>query len=201
MAKRATSRDKQAIATKKRIYRGGIRLMNRYGYENVTVEQIAKKADVSIGTFYHHFKSKLDLLVEIYREGDVFFQERVPELLRRYEDCSERIVEYFCLYAQLSMDNGIGMIRNLYVPTNEMFLSHGRAMQELLTEILRRGLEAGEIADAIPPETITESLFVVARGVIFDWCLHNGKNDLIAEMREIIGRQARSYRRGPPSLA
>lgn len=193
MAKEITSRSKQAIATKNKIYNTGIRLMNRYGYENITVAQIAKKANVSIGTFYHHFQSKFDLLAEVYRLGDVFFQERVPALLQQYESCSERIVEYFCLYAQLSIHNQIEMIRSLYVPTNKMFISHGRAMQNLLTEILRIGQECGELSNSVPPERIMEKLFVVARGVIFDWCLHNGESDLIAEMRDIITRQAQSY--------
>jgi TetR/AcrR family transcriptional regulator, fatty acid metabolism regulator protein len=193
MEKKITARDKQALATKKRIYNCGFRLMNRYGYANITVAQVAKKANVSIGTFYHHFRSKFDLLVEVYRLGDVFFNERVAEILRRYESCPERVTAYLSLYAQLSIRNGIEMVRSLYVPTNEMFVSGGRAMQELLTDILRTGQQRGEITDSVPPEVITEKLFVVARGVIFDWCLHNGKNDLVEEMRDIIGRQTQSY--------
>ncbi|MGB8454240.1 MAG: TetR/AcrR family transcriptional regulator [Anaerocolumna sp.] len=193
MANKMTSRGKQALATKKRIYNSGIRLIKQHGYENITVAQIAKKADVSIGTFYHHFQSKFDLLAEIYRIGDVFFKERVPELLLQYESCIERVVEYFCLYALLSIQNGIEMVRNLYLPTNEMFLSHGRAMQNLLTDILHLGQEQGELTDSLSPEIIMEKLFVVARGVIFDWCLHNGKSDLVTDMRDIIRGQTLSY--------
>ena len=193
MAKKTTDRDRQAAATRKRIYRSGVRLMNRCGYENITVAQIAEKAHVSIGTFYHYFASKFSLLVEVYRLGDVFFTERVPALLQQDEACPERIAAYFRLYARLSLHNGIDMVRSLYVPTNEMFTSHGRAMQGMLTDILRLGQERGEIAVSIPPETITEQLFVVARGVIFDWCLHGGEIDLVAEMDEIIGRQMASY--------
>jgi len=63
----------------------------------------------------------------------------------------------------------------------------------MLTEILRQGQERGELTDSVPAELLTERLFVVARGVIFDWCLHNGEIDLLAEMREILSRQAQSY--------
>ena len=89
MAKKTTDRDRQAAATRKKIYRCGVRLMNRCGYENITVAQIAEKAHVSVGTFYHYFASKFSLLVEVYRLGDVFFTERVPALLRQYEACPE----------------------------------------------------------------------------------------------------------------
>lgn len=193
MGRKMTNRDKQALATKQRIYQCGVDLMSQHGYENITVEQIAKKANTSIGTFYHYFQSKFDLLGEVYRLGDVFFQEHTPELLDKYENCAERIVAYFCLYAQLSIDGGLGKTRSLYVPTNTMFLTHGRAMQDLLTKILRQGQERGEIIDTIAPEIMTEKLFIVARGIIFDWCLHEGKSDLMVDMRDIIGRQAQSY--------
>ena len=167
--------------------------MEQHGYDNITVEQIAKKANVSVGTYYHHFKSKFDLLVEIYHQGDVFFEEHVRDLLCQYESCAQRVTGYFVLYAQLAVDTGLEMSCKLYIPTNKMFITHGRAMQGLLTEILRLGQEHGELTDAAVLEVITEKLFVAARGVIFDWCLHDGKSDLIADIRELIGRLASTY--------
>lgn len=193
MAKRMTSRSKQALSTKKRIYQNGIKLIEKYGYANVTVEQIAKKAGVSVGTYYHYFQSKFDLFVEIFRHGDEYFQARVPELLNRYESCFERVIAYFTLYAQLALDNGIEMIKNLYLPTNKMFLTHGRAMQEMLTEVLRQSQATGEIVASENVDRITKLLFIAARGVIFDWSLHDGESDLIGEMREMIGRLMRTY--------
>ena len=193
MAKNQTSRDRQAVATKNKIYRCGVQLINQHGYDHITVAQIAKKADVSIGTFYHHFQSKFDLMVEIYRLGDVFFSERVPALLAQTDSLPVQVTEYFCLYAQLSLQNGIDMVRSLYVPTNQMFITHGRAMQDMLTDLLRAGQQRGELTAVLPAQQITEKLFVVARGVIFDWCLHNGETDLLAEMRDIMQRQVNSY--------
>ncbi len=193
LTKNQTNRDRQAVATKSKIYRCGVQLINQYGYDHITVAQIAKKAGVSIGTFYHHFQSKFDLMVEIYRLGDVFFNERVPALLAQNNSLPAQIVEYFCLYAQLSLQNGIDMVRSLYVPTNQMFISHGRAMQEMLTDMLQSGQQQGKLFATLPAQQITEKLFVVARGVIFDWCLHNGETDLLAEMRDIMQRQVNSY--------
>ncbi len=200
MPKNQTSRDRQAVATKAKIYRCGVQLINQYGYEHITVAQIAKKSGVSIGTFYHHFQSKFDLMVEIYRLGDVFFSERVPALLAQTNSLPAQVVDYFCLYAQLSLQNGIDMVRSLYVPTNQMFITHGRAMQGMLTELLQTGQQRGEFSATLPAQQITEKLFVVARGVIFDWCLHNGETDLLAEMRDIMQRQVGTYLAVPASL-
>ena len=196
MSKRLTNRSKQALSTKKKIYQGGVKLIEKYGYENVTVDQIAKKAGVSVGTYYHYFQSKFDLFVEIYRHGDEYFKAQVPALLQRYEGCAARVIAYFSLYAQLAIDDGIEMVRNLYVPTNKMFLTHGRAMQDLLTGILRQGQATGEIINHETPETITEKLFVAARGVIFDWSLHDGENDIVKDMEDMIQRLIRTYSNG-----
>lgn len=193
MANDLTSRAKQALATKTKIYKCGVRLLEQHGYDNITVEQIARKANVSVGTYYHYFPSKFDLLVEFYRQGDLYFKTQISELLGQYNNCAERIAAYFALYAQLAIDNGIEMIRKLYVPTNTMFITQGRIMQDLLTDILQQGQENGELADTVAAEAITEKLFVVARGVIFDWCLRDGKNDLIADMKEFIDSLASTY--------
>ncbi len=61
MEKELTNRKKQALATREKLYTVGIKLLRAKGFDNVHIEQIAKDAGVSIGTFYHHFSSKLDL--------------------------------------------------------------------------------------------------------------------------------------------
>lgn len=190
-----TNRDKQAIETKKRIYNCGVSKMNRHGYDRVTVEQIAREAGVSVGTFYHHFNSKFDLLAEIFRIGDAFFREHFNEIKREHADCRGQVLAYFDLYARLSLQDGIDMVKSLYVPTNSMFVTHGRAMQDLLTGLILNGQSRGEVDASPQASEITESLFLVARGVIFDWCLHDGKTDLNVTMAEIMARQLGSYLR------
>jgi len=133
-----TSREKQAIATKKRIYRCGVELIKKYGYDNITVKEIAEKANVSIGNYYHYFKSKYDLLVEIFKHGDEFFEAEVPKILDEYNDCKDILVQYFLVYARLSINDGVEMAKNLYIPTNKMFLTHGRSMQNMLIDILKK---------------------------------------------------------------
>jgi AcrR family transcriptional regulator len=48
---------------KKRIIKAALYLFNKYGLENITVEDITLKANVGKGTFYSFFKTKGDVLV------------------------------------------------------------------------------------------------------------------------------------------
>jgi len=184
-----TKRARQAIASQNKIYKCGVSLIRKYGFDAVTIEQIAKKAGVSVGTYYYYFESKMDLLKEIFNKADRYFLEEVEGTLKAHS-CKEQIVEYFDRYAEYTLTDGIELIKKLYTSENKMFIVEGRGMQNTLANILRAGQEKKEIHKDRSPEEITKMLFVVARGVIFDWCLYDGKIDLKAEMKDIIEAMA-----------
>jgi len=49
------------------IIRSGMDLFSRYGYRDVSVEDIVRGAGLSVGTFYSHFRSKEEFYDEILR--------------------------------------------------------------------------------------------------------------------------------------
>ncbi len=185
MNKKMTTRTKQAIASKNKIYKCGEKLIQKYGFDAVTVEQIAKKAGVSVGTYYYYYESKMDLLREAFNKADKYFLEEVECKLTETV-CKKRIVEFFDIYADYTLKDGIDVIKKFYTSENKMFIVDGRGMQNVLTNIIRAGQKNNEISNDSVPETLTKMLFVVARGIIFDWCLYDGKTDLKAEMKEIM---------------
>lgn len=46
--------------TRAKLIQVGIRLFSEYGYERVEVDKVAAEAGVTIGSIYHHFKSKVN---------------------------------------------------------------------------------------------------------------------------------------------
>ena len=185
--KKLTKRQLQAIDTKNRIYNIAIDLIERKGFDNITIEEIAKKAGVSIGSFYHYFNSKLDILVEIYKIGDEFFLTQVRDKIKGPTSI-EMIVEYFKYYAVLNVSTGLDTAKQLYTANNKMFIKKGRYMQALLQEIISEGQKNHEIIPTTTAEEITEFLFIAARGLVYDWCLHEGSYDLEERMQQYIQR-------------
>jgi len=51
--------------TKKKIVRSARRLFNRFGFDNVSINQIMANAGLTRGAFYSHFDSKSDLYAEV----------------------------------------------------------------------------------------------------------------------------------------
>lgn len=180
-----TNRAKQAEATKSKIYECGVNLIRKYGFDQVTVEKIASEAGVSVGTYYYYFESKFELFSEIFKRADEYFLAEVADKLET-NSASEQIVEFFERYADFTYANGIEMVKKLYISDNKMFISKGRAMQNILQAIIEKGQASGQINTKMSSMEITNMLFLVGRGVVFDWCLHDGDINVRAEMRKVI---------------
>ena len=61
---------KRSMEKKQRIKDAAFELMAKNGYHNTSSNEIAKKAEVSIGTFYSYFKDKKELYKELV--GDIY---------------------------------------------------------------------------------------------------------------------------------
>lgn len=183
--KKLTSRQAQAIKTRNKIYNTAYDLMEKKGFNNITIEDISKKAGVSVGAFYHYFHSKNDILFEIYRRADDYFRDEVIENLTM-DHAADRIVAYFKYYASYSVRTGSEFTKHLYNTDNKFFLTKGRFMQTSLSDLILEGQEKNQISKDMSSEEITELLFITARGVIFDWCLHEGGYDLDQKMVTVM---------------
>ncbi len=189
ITKKITNRTLQAVETKKRIVNAANELMKRKGFEDMTIQEIQKRAGVSIGTFYHYFKSKQDIFFEIYSKADEYYETEVaPELHARKLTYEEKIILFFVKYSIFVTGNGIESDRQLFNTNNKFFISKGRFMIQLLQDIISKAQQEGEIISEMNSEEITSFLFIHARGVVFDWCLHDGGYDLEERMKNHFKR-------------
>lgn len=172
-----TTRQMQALATKNKIYKIAIELMEKNGYENMKIEDICKKAKVSVGSFYNYFKSKNDILSEIFKRADNYFENEVIDNINS-SNSLDQIVEFFTYYANYNELVGIDTMKQLYNFNNKLFITEGRYMQNSIKDIITKGQSKGEISDIMTPNEISKYLFIAARGIAYDWCLHEGKYDI-----------------------
>lgn len=191
MKKKLTSRTRQADATRKRIYNTAIRLFKQYGYEQVSVSQIAKAANVGIGTFYHYYESKIELFMKIFVNVEDYFSEF--KNLDFTSSPEETIQRYFYQYAKLNEAAGIEIIQNLANPQNRKSLDGSQDFEQILTSILEKYQELGKIKNNESAEDICDLFFISARGVMFDWCIKHGQYDLAEKTRYVIERLLSIY--------
>lgn len=178
MGKKLNKRQIQAQDTYNKIYKAAMSLVERKGFDNVTVEEICAKAGVSVGSFYNYFNSKHDILIEIFKQADEYFINTVATDLNE-GNFSDKIVKYFSNYARYCTNIEIDQLKQIYSTSNTHFIKKGRYMQVVLSNLLEEGVKSGELQTDMEIEEIVEYFFIALRGVIFDWCLHDGDYDLV----------------------
>jgi TetR/AcrR family transcriptional regulator, fatty acid metabolism regulator protein len=190
-----TKRALQAEATRQHIFETTIRLMNKNGFNNMTIQDIIEQAGVSVGTFYHYFNSKEDVFFKLYSKADEYFESVVlPQLTGPDMGAYEQIVLFFRHYAMFNESNGLEYVSLLYSTKNKFFIEKKRFMITMLFDIITNGQENKELTRDETPETITNYLFILSRGVIFDWCIHDGSYSLVEAMLTHIHLAMRIFR-------
>lgn len=178
-----TSRQLQAQKTKRRIYKAAVDLFDKHGFNNTTIEDISRKAGVSVGAFYHYYISKADIYSELFSKIDEFYQNTVEAEMVN-EDSFDNIILFFKHYAAYNAARGTDAVKQLFNTENMQFLDQSRYMMRLLKKVIADGQEKGQITKEMDEEAIMKFLLIAARGVVYDWLLHNGDYDMTAKMEE-----------------
>jgi len=80
------------------------RLFCEHGYPNTKMQDIAREAEIAVGTVYFHFRNKEDLLLQLMDDiafnvrnilGEAFQTGKTP--LERFENAGRAFFEKFCL--------------------------------------------------------------------------------------------------------
>ncbi|SDB28772.1 TetR/AcrR family transcriptional regulator [Eubacterium oxidoreducens] len=181
------SRAQQAEETKKRIIKQGKKLIIKNGYEKISVDEISKAADVTVGTFYYYFKSKFDLIMEFLPKVEDYFSGSYYK--KHEEDTSYRkIIDYFSYFnTEIEKKTPVEVISKIY--------TNPEALANLGTDRIMPGVELiieGQIRKEITKEYqamyIAQILFSASRGVCQLWSSMPESFSLSEATRDIMTR-------------
>ena len=177
-----TKRQKRALHTREKILNAALTLMQKQGIEQTTISEICKKAKVSVGSFYVYFKSKGDVLSSVYKSADLYFEETVAHEIEGLSD-KEKILCFFRHYADYNYNTGLSFTTYLYFNSEHtLFLDKSRYMHVLLEEILSDINDRQRLITDLSPQELADFFFLLARGIVADWCLNNGGYKLDEKM-------------------
>ena len=181
-----TNRQKQAAATKAKIFDCAVALFAENEYERVSVGDICKRAGVSVGAFYHHFGNKDNLLNEGYHLFDEQLEqtwnERQPGYTRRGLELL--IGEQMRSMAGMGAHAASQYFKNQLTVREKYIVNRDRFFYRTVVACVEAELEAGRIlGDA---RSIADDLVGLCRGVIYDWCLHDGSYGLEAQGQKAL---------------
>ena len=112
MEKKQT-RKEQALQTRSNILTVCTGLLREHTFDELSISMICREADISVGAFYHHFKTKSDIIVELYRDVDDVFVNDILPVCRQLPPL-EAILQYLCEQCGYAETMGIDSIKNVY---------------------------------------------------------------------------------------
>lgn len=192
-----TSRQKQAIDTKKHILHTALKLMKEYGYEAITIKQICEEAGVSTGAFYHHLKSKEGIIVEGYSECDEYFDDYVIKHLES-DNVFDKIIEYIGYQVEYAIMLGVDTVTQIYktqlTEGKSFFLSERRSISKNLLTLIEKAQYEGVLRKDYKATYIRDELLVISRGTIYNWCQKDGEIDIFNYCKQIISHHLEFFK-------
>lgn len=179
----------KSMETKARIFNAAKRILKKSGYEQLSIKNICEEAGVSNGSFYHHFKTKDDLL-SYYIEEQPNINPDLLDLPATKEEAREAIVYVYLNYVRYCRELGVEFMANYYTPKNQSLnpLIRTERSYPIITvhNYLKKCIESGIITLKDPLEDVTTDIRMIVIGNVFEWCLKNGDADFEGNMRRCL---------------
>ena len=162
-----------------------IDLFDSKGYEETTLESIAKKAGLHVQTLYLHFPSKVELATAIWHDRlldfESFFTARECDALNAWRNWVEQNALELTLKSNTYKNTGFWKIPIISSSTQQF--SH--RYQEVLTEGIAQDMLA-EVAREPLPMLIATMLLAGNEQAVRNWTNTGSKTDLATVLLNVI---------------
>ena len=175
-------------ATKEAILSTSISLFNQYGFEQVTINQICQEINVTKTAFYYHFKSKDELISEVFSIDNIVSNDDLLNILT-VTDFADQVMKTMGIYVKHMVRLGVEMTKENYrVHLRNQILPLDKSKSPLLSDIIptliQRAKDEGQIRNPASAEDLLESMCNLANGVILKWAVEGGSFDVLEETRK-----------------
>ena len=175
--------------TKDKIFRAAKKILQEKGYDHLSIKNICEEAGVSNGSFYHHFKTKDDLL-SYYIEEQPSINPGLLDLPVSATAAKEAIIEVYLNYVHYCQELGVTFMSNYYTPQNQSLnpLIRTERPYPIVTvhDYLKRSIDAHVIELQTDLEDVTTDIRMIVIGNVFEWCLKSGNADFEGNMRRSL---------------
>lgn len=175
--------------TKAKIFCAAKHILEKKGYEQLSIKNICEEAGVSNGSFYHHFKTKDDLL-SYYIEEQPGIDSNLLDIPSTPDEAKQTIIYVYLNYVHYCQKLGVEFIANYYTPKNQSLnpLIWSKRPYPIVTvsDYLQKAIEAGVVSPSAQLNDIATDIRMIVIGNVFEWCLKGGDTDFEGNMRRSL---------------
>ena len=180
-------RKEQAQQTEQAILQAALELARANSFDKISVRDICQRAGITTGAFYHHFRSKEDLLSRGFAPLDRYMEQA----LAGHESDSPpvRLRLILSTYAAFIEQQGWELAaryyqRRLDAPDDASSMDPTRYTLRAMLDCLRQAEAEGLLLPGYAPEWTAGFCFRHFRGVVIDWILHRGSYPLWPKLEQ-----------------
>lgn len=177
--------------TKEKIFQAAKRILQKKGYEELSIKNICEEAGVSNGSFYHHFRTKDDLL-SYYIEDQPTINPDLLELPGNAAGVREGIIQVYLNYVKYCRELGVEFMSGYYDTKNQALNAAIRTERPYpivtVQTYVEKAIAAGIVSLNVKIEEFTTDIRMIVIGNVFEWCLRNGEADFEGNMSRSLGK-------------
>ncbi|HJB81222.1 TetR/AcrR family transcriptional regulator [uncultured Flavonifractor sp.] len=182
-----TRRKEQAKQTEQAILQAAMDLSRKQSFDKVSIREICQQAGITTGAFYHHFRSKEDLLSRGFAPLDTYLEQ----CLAGHEDDPPalRLRRILTNYAGFLENLGWELVaryyqRRLDAPDDTSSMDSSRFTLRAMAGCLAQAEAEGGLLPGWSAEWTADFLLRHFRGVVIDWTLHRGSYQLLSKLEQ-----------------
>ncbi|MBQ6525508.1 MAG: TetR/AcrR family transcriptional regulator [Clostridia bacterium] len=185
--RRMTKQQKASKEKKQRIFSNALELFQKYGYDNVTVAEIAEKSEISEGSIYNFFGSKAGILSDTinYVLGSTYDYITVTE--EHLADPKNTMMEYMLAQGKIFERLGWELSQKFYsvamqngqVPYDSSYASVMASLNPDMVEFVQAAKEKGTLKTDYSAEEIVAVSLVLRYGLVLTWTQCSGSYNLL----------------------
>lgn len=145
-------------------------LVDENGLKNISIKQICKEADISIGTFYHYFESKDTIVYDMFEVLNEYFFDN-EDFIRSQKTSKESAIFFAKSFGEFAEEWGYHA--NVLISSarvrKKLISIPDHDMWNILKSILEEAIEKGEISDVYDADFYTHSIKAIIRGSLLEW--------------------------------
>ena len=172
--------------TKEKIFQAAKRILQKKGYEELSIKNICEEAGVSNGSFYHHFKTKDDLLSYYIEDPNLL------ELPDSVAGVREGIIQVYMNYVRYCQELGVEFMAEYYDTKNQALNASIRTERPYpivtVQTYVETAVEAGIVRLNEEIDEFTTDIRMIVIGNVFEWCIKHGQADFEGNMSRSLGK-------------
>jgi AcrR family transcriptional regulator len=130
---------------------------------NVTLEEIARRAGVGIGTLYRHFPTRDAVVEAVYRREVEHLAEAVPQLL---ENCTpaESLHKWMHLFIDYISTKRViaSSLKPIAARSTSLYTTCSEVINGALSTLVARAVASGEVRKDIDPSDLLRAMIGVS---------------------------------------